>query len=214
VLLLPQAGEAQVRFGVGIGGGRGGVRIGNAPYYGYGYGRGYYYNPYRYGSWGYPGYYGYRYSYPGYYSYSYPRYYSGYSYYPGTSYYYSQPYYSYSTPSYSYSTPQYYSYGGTTQPYQSLYPPSGSSESAQTEDRAVHVRVRVPDPNAEVLFGGQKTQQTGTTRAFVSPQLSGDGQYTYRITARWQENGQTVERARNVNVRPGQYVDVDFTRDE
>jgi uncharacterized protein (TIGR03000 family) len=219
VLLLPQSSEAQVRFGVTLGGRYGGISVGNAPYWG-GYGRGYGYgygglSPYRYGSWGYPGYYsGYNYAYPRYYSgYSYYR--PSYTYYPSTSYY--QPdYYSYARPStYTYVNPPGYSYSAApTTTYQSLYPPSTTYDSTPSSDRAVKVRVTVPDPNAEVYFGGHRTQQTGTVREFASSPLEGDGQYVYQVRARWSENGQMVERSRDVTVRPGEYVSVDFTRNE
>jgi uncharacterized protein (TIGR03000 family) len=241
LLLLPAVSEAQVRLG--IGGGRFGISIGTpyygyyGPGYGYGYGRSYGANPFTYGYgshygtglygrygpywsrsvWGYsPSLYApYTYLnpygrgfYSGYYS---PSYYSTYG-------------YSTYTPSYTYSTaPAYYSSATPVRTYQSFYPStSGSAVSpaaysgsdTRTLGNAVLVQVQVPQPDAQVWFGGTLTDQRGSVREYISPELTPGRDYVYEIRARWTENGQPVERTRTVYVKPGERTSVDFTRDE
>jgi uncharacterized protein (TIGR03000 family) len=69
----------------------------------------------------------------------------------------------------------------------------------------------VPDPNAEVWFNGQRTQQGGTQRVFNTPALESGYSYTYNISASWQQNGQLVSRERSIAVRPGESMTVNFT---
>ncbi len=70
--------------------------------------------------------------------------------------------------------------------------------------------VRVPQPAAEVFVDGQKTAQTGTDRTFESPPLDPGKGYSYTVTARWVERGQTVEMSKVVSGTPGEVVRVDF----
>lgn len=76
---------------------------------------------------------------------------------------------------------------------------------------AVLLNVRVP-ANAEVLVDGQRTNQTGAARQFVSPPLAPGFEYTYTVEARWQENGQPQTKTRKVTVQPGREVIVDFNQ--
>ena len=74
--------------------------------------------------------------------------------------------------------------------------------------------VRVPDPSAESRPQGSenyKTQQKGSVREYESPALTQDKTYTFHLRARWTQNGQPVEAAREVQARAGQQVTVDFT---
>lgn len=192
LLLMPAASSAQM----GVGFGRYGAYAGT-PYYGYS-----------------PGYYGYS---PGHYGYGYSPYGSGGLSWPGA---------------YSY-TQRYYWYGDNW-PYRGYnvgtynappYFPNGSSPSMtsgrdssysygaapRTEANTALVTVRVPDPNAEVWIEGQRTQQRGASREFVSPPLNPDKNYTYEIRARWTENGRDVERTKSVPVRANGTATVDFT---
>jgi uncharacterized protein (TIGR03000 family) len=69
--------------------------------------------------------------------------------------------------------------------------------------------VRVP-ANAEIWFEGVKTSQTGDFRVFESPELKPGVDYNYEVRARWVENGQTVEKTRNLTVRAGDQIAVNF----
>jgi uncharacterized protein (TIGR03000 family) len=71
--------------------------------------------------------------------------------------------------------------------------------------------VRLNDPSAEIWFENQKSKQQGTVRQYVSANLDPNYIYTFHIRARWTENGQQVEKTRNVDARSGQQVVVDFT---
>jgi uncharacterized protein (TIGR03000 family) len=48
-------------------------------------------------------------------------------------------------------------------------------------------------------------------RVFVTPPLDVGSSYTYSIRARWTEDGKPVEQTRNVPVKTGAQVRVDFT---
>jgi uncharacterized protein (TIGR03000 family) len=105
-----------------------------------------------------------------------------------------------------------YHSGGTRTPaassgYQAAYP----AERLISADAGAGFTVRLPDPNAEVWFDSYQTQQRGTVRQYVSGRLEPEKTYTYRVRARWMENGRPVEQTRSVDVRAGQQVTVDFT---
>jgi uncharacterized protein (TIGR03000 family) len=75
------------------------------------------------------------------------------------------------------------------------------------------VRVRVP-AEAQVWFEGVPTDATGTTRDFVTPPLTVGRSYKYDVRASWRLNGREVSNSREVLVRAGDRVDVDFLRTE
>jgi uncharacterized protein (TIGR03000 family) len=79
------------------------------------------------------------------------------------------------------------------------------------KSRPVVVTIRVPAPDAEVWFDGQRTQVEGTERVFESPALQ-PGKYAYQIRAKWRQDGRDMEETRTVQVQPGERVTVDFTR--
>jgi len=105
-----------------------------------------------------------------------------------------------------YNYPAYSDYYSNTQPdqgYTSFY-------SGPTEDQnAARISVVVP-PNAQVFFDGEKTNQRGQFRRFVTPALDPGQTYTYDIKAVWDENGKKVERTNKVRVRAGQQSSIDF----
>ena len=77
----------------------------------------------------------------------------------------------------------------------------------QSVNQPVYVNVQVP-ADAEVWFAGNKTDQTGTTRRFVSPPLPPGYNYTYDVVARWMKDGQPVEEKRTVQFTSGQQREV------
>ncbi len=79
-------------------------------------------------------------------------------------------------------------------------------------DNRAHVEVMLPSSDAQVLFNGSLTRQTGTEREFVSPSLTPGQTYHYTVEARWDEGGRTVDQTRTVTVTAGQSATVDFTR--
>lgn len=222
LLLLPETSSAQY-FGRG-----GGIGF-NTGRFGFSYGSGSpYYSGFYPGS--YAGSYGWNYPYSG--STWFPRYsdsYYGSTFAPGFTRWYgprSGYGYDWSTPSYyGYSTPSYYSSGGPSY-YSSSYP-SGTTGSfyatgmssqgyygAPTAamgrpDRTVLINMRVP-ADAEIWFDGAKTQATGMFRDYISPPLELGQDYTYQVKARWMENGQEVNKTRELRVRAGDQLNLDF----
>ncbi len=77
-------------------------------------------------------------------------------------------------------------------------------------DNKAMVVVKVP-ASATVSFGGAVTQQTGGVRSFISPALTPGKTYYYVVKATWTENGQTRTESKEVTVRAGERIDVDFT---
>jgi uncharacterized protein (TIGR03000 family) len=73
------------------------------------------------------------------------------------------------------------------------------------------VCVKLPDADAEVWFDGKKTDSTGATRVFETPDLTPGKDYHYTIKAVWLENAQFVPHERTVTVTAGQVTTMDFT---
>jgi len=192
LLVVTQTSQAQ---GFGIGGRNWGVGVGQ-PYYGggyYGYGSNYYSRP-----WGSPystgwnsPYYGANYGY-----YSSPSYYSSTYSYPATN------YYTTSDNSYNGSQP-------VNQGNQSFYFAQGGNGDLDNNATSIHVRLMVP-PDAQVWFEDQQTQQRGMDRLFVSPPMTPGKDYVYHIKAQWMENGQQVNKTKDVTVHAGDWVNVDL----
>jgi uncharacterized protein (TIGR03000 family) len=74
------------------------------------------------------------------------------------------------------------------------------------------VCVKLPDENAEVWFDGQKTESTGATRVFETPDLTPGKGYHFMVKAVWLENAQFVPHERTVAVSAGEVTKVDFTQ--
>jgi uncharacterized protein (TIGR03000 family) len=72
------------------------------------------------------------------------------------------------------------------------------------------IRVLLPKADAQVMFDGNATQETGTDRLFVTPSLPTGKDLYYTVQASWMENGQRVSREKRIQVRPGDNLTVDF----
>jgi uncharacterized protein (TIGR03000 family) len=82
----------------------------------------------------------------------------------------------------------------------------------QPEDLGrVVVTVRLPSTDADVWFEDYRTNQRGIERVFESAPLA-PGSYSYRIRAKWQQDGKDMEETRTIRVQPGQRRVVDFSR--
>jgi uncharacterized protein (TIGR03000 family) len=71
------------------------------------------------------------------------------------------------------------------------------------------LEVHLPD-TAELWIDGVKSNQSGTMRAFVTPELQAGKQYAYELRATWSDQGRQVTETRRVSFRAGDKVDVDF----
>jgi uncharacterized protein (TIGR03000 family) len=90
------------------------------------------------------------------------------------------------------------------QMHQSMY---ASADAA----KLVHLRVHVPDPNAQITVQDQVMPTSGTMRVFVSPPLEQDT-YVYTVKATWMENGQQRTETQKVEVQPGRNFEPVFGR--
>jgi len=78
-------------------------------------------------------------------------------------------------------------------------------------DNAAHLQLLVPT-NAEVLFDGGKTTQTGAIREFVSPPLTSGKVFDYAITVRYfNADGKGITDRRLIHVRANDWFRLDFT---
>jgi len=206
-MLLTANASAQRMSGRGIGIGNSGLGIGPGygygsgfgtanPYYGTGFGNGY--NAPGYGGFN-NGYYGSNYYSPGWNGY--PNNY-GYSY-PNRGYTYTQP---------GYVNQPGYVYGGQyVRPNQTAFY-SGAQPNVNVPQGAALITVHVP-PDAQLWFEDHQTQQQGPFRQFVTPQLDPNQTFSYTVRARWNQNGQPVDRSKKVSVHSGERATVDFMRD-
>jgi uncharacterized protein (TIGR03000 family) len=112
---------------------------------------------------------------------------------------------------------RYYDMPDSSRPQLSYYytPPTlaygGEEQEALSNaaNRAL-IQLRVPN-NAEVFFEGEKTNQTGPQRRFVSPPLQVGTTFTYDVRARWMDDsGKPVEKTQQVKVQAGRRSMVDF----
>jgi uncharacterized protein (TIGR03000 family) len=78
-------------------------------------------------------------------------------------------------------------------------------------DRA-QVQVVLPNPEATLLFDGNKTSSVGRVRLFEPPQLEPGVYYTYKVSISWLQSGQVMTDVRNVSIIGGRVSVVDFTR--
>ena len=179
-------------------GGGGHYYGGGGHYYGGGhYGGGHYYGGHYYGApfWGF----GLGYPFFGGYGLGYP-YYGGYGYY-SSAYPYSNSYYYDPSPVVPYDGGTL----GTVAPPADAYPMINPSAA----DPYAHVTVRVP-ADAQVWVQNALMNSNGPVREFESPALQPGTQYTYTITARWQENGHDVTRTRKIDVSAGSHAELSF----
>jgi uncharacterized protein (TIGR03000 family) len=192
-------GQSFYRGGVGTNFYRnyGSHNYGGHNYYrgGYGYYRPWYGGYGRYGYYPYSGFglglalgglgYGYGYSYPYYGSYGYP-------YYADSTYY----------------GPSYVENDVAVVPSESYYPPAEPAPAVAT---SATLTVQLP-ADAKLWIDGQPTAQTGPARTFQTPANLEPGRtYSYKLTAEWVENSQTVTREREVTFQPGNQAVVNMT---
>jgi uncharacterized protein (TIGR03000 family) len=77
----------------------------------------------------------------------------------------------------------------------------------------VLLEVRVPNDDSEVTVEGKVMLRQGNMRRYVSPPLEPGQRYHYEVRASWVENEKEINETRRVEVRAGQRVIVDFTRE-
>lgn len=85
------------------------------------------------------------------------------------------------------------------------------TQGMSSRARPVRLEVRVP-ADAQVWIDGTKTQQKGTVRQFISPPVEPGRQYSYKIEAKWMDNGNERTRTQTLAVRAGELQRVDLTK--
>ena len=79
------------------------------------------------------------------------------------------------------------------------------------DENAVTVRLQVPS-GARVWVEGKETSQSGANRMFMSPSLEPGYEYVYHIRVQWNQNGETVERNREVTVHAGDFINLSIVK--
>jgi uncharacterized protein (TIGR03000 family) len=70
--------------------------------------------------------------------------------------------------------------------------------------------IRVPASTAQVLINDVPTNVQGMNRLFITPALDPQRENLYEIKAKWTQNGQQVEKSKEIKIQPGQRVVIDF----
>jgi uncharacterized protein (TIGR03000 family) len=120
-----------------------------------------------------------------------------------------------------FSTLPLFPYASFTFPYGFGYSARDIEQESPEKPRTYNMKIPEPDPNsatmnvrvpagAEMWFEGSKTGQRGAVRTFVSPPLEPGQGYTYAVRARWNEGGKEIEQTKQVHVKAGERVDVQF----
>ncbi len=63
---------------------------------------------------------------------------------------------------------------------------------------------------AEVFIGGKKTDMSGTTRTFESPDLNAGETYTFDVRVTWKENGKEVAEKRTLDMKAGEHQSLQY----
>jgi uncharacterized protein (TIGR03000 family) len=73
----------------------------------------------------------------------------------------------------------------------------------------VHLRILVP-ADAQVWVEGARTTMRGPLREFVSPALPPGQNYIYTVRVQYQRDGQTIDQQRNITVKAGDFVELNY----
>src|SRR5262249_33053874 len=87
-----------------------------------------------------------------------------------------------------------------------------ASPQAQNAKPAT-IRLYVP-ADAQIVFDGYKTEQTGTVRRFISPPLLPGQTYKYDLKASWKADGKQVVQTKEVRIQAGQETPLDLRPDD
>ena len=98
-------------------------------------------------------------------------------------------------------------YNGRTYYGHSVVSPS----SISGVDQRVRIHLQVP-ASASVSFDDEKTNQTGSSRDFITPPLPNGKEYSYAVRVEWTENGQKMESTRRISIHSGDRVSLDMSK--
>lgn len=87
-------------------------------------------------------------------------------------------------------------------------------ENVEATGKPATVIFRLP-ADASLIVDGEKTNQTGSTRKFVTPPLKPGRKYTYNVVAEWEPNNYTrITRGRKIYVLSGKETEVDLRKED
>jgi uncharacterized protein (TIGR03000 family) len=98
-------------------------------------------------------------------------------------------------------------------PWTPWFPLPGGPTTLPRSAECCRVTLYVPE-GAVVWLEGKATEQTGTTRVFVTPTLKPGERYAYEVRARWEQNGKPVEQKQTVYVEAGTQIEARFPAPE
>ncbi|MEZ6139270.1 MAG: TIGR03000 domain-containing protein [Zavarzinella sp.] len=94
----------------------------------------------------------------------------------------------------------------------SYYAPAyGETPVASVPGNKARLVVNVP-ADAKLYANDQLTELSGTTRSFLTPELPGNGQFSYNLRVEYMANGERQTENRKVFVSAGQTTSADFTK--
>ncbi len=79
------------------------------------------------------------------------------------------------------------------------------------KDRAV-IEVKLPTRDAELWLDGEKIDETGTVRRFLTPELYPGRVYHSRLVAAWVIDNKRSNRTIKVDIKQGDIIRADFTK--
>jgi uncharacterized protein (TIGR03000 family) len=77
-------------------------------------------------------------------------------------------------------------------------------------NKPVHLTFLVPE-DSQVWVEGANTTMRGPVREFVSPALPPGQNYVYTVRVQYRQNGQMVDQKRDLTVKAGDYVELNYT---
>jgi uncharacterized protein (TIGR03000 family) len=77
------------------------------------------------------------------------------------------------------------------------------------DSRQATLRVQLPT-DAKLTVDGTPTISTNSVRLFTTPPLQGDKDFKYTLRMEVTRDGKTIDRTKEITVRPGQQTDVTF----
>jgi uncharacterized protein (TIGR03000 family) len=92
--------------------------------------------------------------------------------------------------------------------------PQGMSQALPPKSKTAVLDLFVADPGAEISINGNKMQQGGQQRKFVTPELEPGKKYSFEVRAKWTQNGKQYDKTRTVTVYQGEQVGINFVADD
>jgi uncharacterized protein (TIGR03000 family) len=86
---------------------------------------------------------------------------------------------------------------------------AGQATAQQPGNQPVHMKFRVP-AEAQLWLDGTATTMQGQVREMISPPLPPGKSYVYTVRVRWQRYGQVIDQKREITVKAGDFIDMDF----